>query len=105
MKRGEQWACVTVTLASGDPARPLTVQRKVTCEAAAACSDYKLDGRPAKAKDVAKAVADMNIQLDNLCQARGMQCWAGARSTAAAPSRLPRSLSRPPSPRPRHPPR
>lgn len=70
MKRGEKFAVVEIQLASGSAAaRPLCVQRKIWHSASGpARSDWRLNGASSSAGEVSKAVAALNIQLDNLCQ-------------------------------------
>ena len=66
VRRGTATGEVTITLATSNPAKPLTVRRKMT--AAANRSEWWIDGKEALMKDVIEAVAGLNIQLDNLCQ-------------------------------------
>lgn len=65
VKRGESSATVTVSLSSGNPARPLVVSRVMDAENH---SKWTLNGAACLQNKVVEAVAGLNVQLDNLCQ-------------------------------------
>ncbi|BDA44497.1 Structural maintenance of chromosomes protein 5 [Coccomyxa sp. Obi] len=64
IQKGTNEAITEITLSSGNPERPIVIQRRLTKDN----TRYRINGVDKNKAEVQKILKDLNIQLDNLCQ-------------------------------------
>ena len=82
-------AVITVLVSNGPDKNPTKVQRRIHAQAGTQRSTFKIDDYEATLEEVRRKCRDWNIQLDNLCQARGLPAPRTALSLPARGRRSP----------------